>query len=102
MAFDPPVAMLPALQLLHACSFGAAHLGMMGFWRARVPRELAATAQGFAATWSGMVNASATFASGFVYAASGSLAYLRDGGDGAGRRSSARSTPADVPRRTVR
>ena len=76
MAFDPPTAMLPVLQLLHACSFGAAHLGMMGFLARAVPRELAATAQGFAATWSGVVNASATFASGFVFAASGSLAYL--------------------------
>ena len=76
MAFDPPVALLPALQLLHAASFGAAHLGMMGFLARDVPRELAATAQGFAATWSGIVNASATFISGFVYAATGSLAYL--------------------------
>ena len=76
MAFDPPVMMLPALQLLHAASFGAAHLGMMGFLARNVPRELAATAQGFAATWSGIVNASATFVSGFVYAATGSLAYL--------------------------
>jgi PPP family 3-phenylpropionic acid transporter len=76
MAFDPPAALLPALQLLHAASFGAAHLGMMGFLARAVPRELAATAQGFAATWSGIVNASATFVSGFVYAATGSLAYL--------------------------
>jgi PPP family 3-phenylpropionic acid transporter len=76
MAFDPPAAMLPALQILHAASFGAAHLGMMGFLARAVPKELAATAQGFAATWSGIVNASATFVSGFVYSASGSLAYL--------------------------
>jgi len=76
MAFDPPTAMLPALQILHAASFGAAHLGMMGFLARAVPRELAATAQGVSATWSGIVSASATFASGFVYAASGSLAYL--------------------------
>jgi PPP family 3-phenylpropionic acid transporter len=68
--------LLPALQLLHAASFGAAHLGMMGFLARAVPRELAATAQGFAATWSGIVNASATFVSGFVYAATGSFAYL--------------------------
>ena len=76
MAFDPPTAMLPALQILHAASFGAAHLGMMGFLARAVPRELAATAQGVGATWSGIVSAAATFASGFVYAASGSLAYL--------------------------
>jgi MFS transporter, PPP family, 3-phenylpropionic acid transporter len=76
MAFDPPVALLPALQLLHAASFGAAHLGMMAFMARAVPRQLAATAQGFAATWGGIVNASATFISGFIFAASGSLAYL--------------------------
>jgi PPP family 3-phenylpropionic acid transporter len=76
MAFDPPVALLPVLQLLHACSFAAAHLGMMGFMMRAVPRELAATAQGFVSTWSGIVNASATFVSGYVYAATGSLAYL--------------------------
>jgi MFS transporter, PPP family, 3-phenylpropionic acid transporter len=76
MAFDPPAALLPALQILHAASFGAAHLGMMGFLARAVPRQLAATAQGFAATWSGIVSASATFISGFVFAASGSLAYL--------------------------
>jgi PPP family 3-phenylpropionic acid transporter len=76
MAFDPPVAALPALQLLHAGSFAAAHLGMIGFMARAVPRELAATAQGFLATWSGMVNATATLASGFVYAAVGGRAYL--------------------------
>jgi PPP family 3-phenylpropionic acid transporter len=76
MAFDPPVAMLPALQLLHAASFAATHLGVMGFMAQAVPRELAATAQGFVATWSGIVTAAATALSGLVYAASGSLAYL--------------------------
>jgi PPP family 3-phenylpropionic acid transporter len=76
MAFDPPAAMLPLLQLLHAASFGATHLGVMGFLSRAVPRELAATAQGFIATLSGVVTASATALSGIAYAASGSLAYL--------------------------
>jgi MFS transporter, PPP family, 3-phenylpropionic acid transporter len=76
MAFAPPVAMLPALQILHAASFGATHLGAMGFLARAVPRELAATAQGFVATLSGMVTASATGAAGLLYAATGSLAYL--------------------------
>ncbi len=76
MAFDPPVALLVPLQLLHACSFGAAHLGLMAFMARGVPREIGATAQGFVATGSGLVNATATLASGFVYAATGSLAYL--------------------------
>jgi PPP family 3-phenylpropionic acid transporter len=76
MAFDPPGAILPLLQLLHACSFGAAHLGAMAFLARAVPKELAATAQGFLATLSGIISATATAVSGLVYAASGSLAYL--------------------------
>ena len=75
MAFDPPMALLPPLQLLHAASFGAAHLGAMGFLARAVPRELGATAQGLVATCR-YSKASATGLSGFVYAASGSLAYL--------------------------
>jgi MFS transporter, PPP family, 3-phenylpropionic acid transporter len=76
MAFDPPMAALPALQLLHAASFGAAHLGAMGFLARAVPKELAATAQGYMATLGGIVTASATAISGMVYAASGNRAYL--------------------------
>ena len=76
MAFDPPIAILLPLQILHAASFGAAHLGAMGFLARAVPRELAATAQGYVATASGIVMASATGLSGLIYAASGSLAYL--------------------------
>jgi PPP family 3-phenylpropionic acid transporter len=76
MAFDPPASLLPALQILHAASFGAAHLGAMGYLARAVPRELAATAQGFMATLGGIVTASATFLSGLAYAASGGRAYL--------------------------
>ena len=76
MAFDPPTAVLLPLQLLHAASFGAAHLGAMGFLARAVPQELAATAQGLVATVSGIVMASATGLSGLIYAASGSFAYL--------------------------
>jgi PPP family 3-phenylpropionic acid transporter len=76
MALDPPIAVLLPLQLLHAASFGAAHLGAMGFLARAVPKELAATAQGLVATVSGIVMASATGLSGLLYAASGGLAYL--------------------------
>lgn len=76
MAFDPPVAVLAPLQLLHAASFGAAHLGAMAFLARAVPKDLAATAQGMVATLSGIVIAAATGLSGLIYAASGSLAYL--------------------------
>jgi PPP family 3-phenylpropionic acid transporter len=76
MAFSPPVALLVPLQLLHACSFAATHLGLMGFMARSVPRELAARAQGYVATLASLVNASATLASGFVYAWAGGHAYL--------------------------
>ncbi len=76
MAAGPPVALLVPLQVLHACSFAATHLGLMGFMMRSVPRELAARGQGYVATLSSLVNASATLASGFVYAAVGGHAYL--------------------------
>jgi MFS transporter, PPP family, 3-phenylpropionic acid transporter len=76
MAFSPPVALLVPLQLLHACSFAATHLGLMGFMARSVPRELAGRAQGYVATLASLVNASATLASGFVYAWAGGHAYL--------------------------
>jgi PPP family 3-phenylpropionic acid transporter len=76
MAFDPPLAVLPALQLLHAASFGATHLGTMGFLARAVPRRFAATAQGALGTVSGMTQALAMALSGALYANSGSLAYL--------------------------
>ena len=71
-----PAVLLPRLQAPHAASFGAAHFGAMGFLARAVPRELAATAQGYVATLGGIVTASATGVSGLAYAASGSLAYL--------------------------
>jgi PPP family 3-phenylpropionic acid transporter len=76
MAFAPPVALLPVLQCLHALSFGAAHLGAMAFLARTVPRELAATAQGVVATGAGVVMALASGTSGWLYAVSGSQAYL--------------------------
>jgi PPP family 3-phenylpropionic acid transporter len=76
MALDPPTALLPFLQLLHAASFGAAHLGAMGYLARAVPRGLSATAQGVLATLGGIVNAAATAASGMVYASAGSAAYF--------------------------
>jgi MFS transporter, PPP family, 3-phenylpropionic acid transporter len=75
MMFDPGPWLIAPLQILHAASFGATHLGLMAFMARAVPRELAATGQGLVATMSGVVNASATLVSGFVYAALGAQAY---------------------------
>jgi MFS transporter, PPP family, 3-phenylpropionic acid transporter len=75
MAFDPPAAILPALQLLHALSFGATHLGMLGFVAAKALPNRGATAQGYLAVALGTVMAISTAASGVLFAAFGSLAY---------------------------
>jgi PPP family 3-phenylpropionic acid transporter len=75
MTFAPPAALLPALQLLHALSFGATHLGMLGFVAARALPNQGATAQGYLAIALGTTMAIATAVSGWLFAASGSLAY---------------------------
>lgn len=75
MAFDPPPALLPPLQCLHAFSFGATHLGAVAVVARRVPAELAATAQGYFAVALGLVMAAALGVSGLLYARWGSFAY---------------------------
>jgi PPP family 3-phenylpropionic acid transporter len=76
MAFEPSATVLPMLQILHAASFAATHIGAMAFLARAVPKELSATAQGTLATAGGILTASATGLSGLIYAASGSLTYL--------------------------
>lgn len=75
-AFEPGFVPLAALQLLHAASFGATHLGAIAFVARSVPKDLIATAQGIVATASAIMMAVATGLSGLVYAQAGSLAYL--------------------------
>jgi MFS transporter, PPP family, 3-phenylpropionic acid transporter len=75
MAFDPPTALLPPLQCLHALSFGATHLGALGFMARAAPAELGATAQGYLAVALGLVMAAAMGISGVLYARWGGLAY---------------------------
>jgi PPP family 3-phenylpropionic acid transporter len=75
MALDPPAAALPAMQLLHAASFGATHLGTLGFLAAKAPARQFATAQGIVAVTGGITMAGATALSGVLFAAFGSIAY---------------------------
>jgi MFS transporter, PPP family, 3-phenylpropionic acid transporter len=76
MALDPPAALLPALQLLHALSFGATHLGALGFVAAKAPPGQGATAQAHLAVALGTTMAAATAVSGVLYGRFGSLAYV--------------------------
>ena len=75
MALDPPGALLPFLQCLHALSFGATHLGMLAFIGRAAPSGLAATAQGYFAVSTGVAMAAATGLSGLLYGRFGGSAY---------------------------
>lgn len=75
MALDPPVFMLTVLQLLHALSFGATHLGALMFLARHAPSTQAATAQGYLAIASGVTMAGAMALSGVLYRDFGSVAY---------------------------
>ncbi len=77
MAFDPPVAMLVPLQMLHAVTFGVTHLGTMYFIQQAVPREQAGTAQAiFAAATGGLGMSGATLLSGYLFAPYAGMSYL--------------------------
>jgi PPP family 3-phenylpropionic acid transporter len=75
MALDPPALVLPWLQLLHAASFAATHLGALGFVARHAPAGQSATAQGYLAIAIGLVSAAATALSGWLYGAYGGRAY---------------------------
>jgi PPP family 3-phenylpropionic acid transporter len=75
MALNPPDLLLPLLQCLHALSFGATHLGALGFLARAAPEHLGATAQGYLAVANGLLMAGATVLAGGLYAAYGSGAY---------------------------
>jgi PPP family 3-phenylpropionic acid transporter len=75
MALDPPALALPWLQLLHALSFGATHLGALMFLAYHAPAGQAATAQGYLAIVAGLAMAAAMAISGVLYEDFGSRAY---------------------------
>jgi PPP family 3-phenylpropionic acid transporter len=75
MAIDPPALVLPWLQLLHALSFGATHLGALMFLAHHAPAGQAATAQGYLAIGAGAAMAVAMGVSGLLFADFGSRAY---------------------------
>ena len=75
MALDPPTLALPFLQLLHALSFGATHLGTLTYVARNTPHGQSATAQGYVAIALGTMMAVAMGLSGVLYAAVGVRAY---------------------------
>lgn len=75
MALDPSAAWLPLVQLLHALSFGATHLGALGFVARYAPPGQGATAQGYLALAIGTTMAAMTALSGVLYGVYGGRAY---------------------------
>jgi MFS transporter, PPP family, 3-phenylpropionic acid transporter len=75
MALNPPLLALPFLQLLHALSFGATHLGALGFVVRNAPPARGATAQGYLAIAVGAAMAGAMAISGVLVETFGSGAY---------------------------
>ena len=77
MAFDPPVALLFPLQILHAGSFAATHLGAMHWIARSVPDHQAGTAQALLSTITGGIGmGGAILLSGWLYPAFGGAGYL--------------------------
>lgn len=64
-----------ALQTLHGLSFGAVHLGMVGYLAKVVPAKWAATGQSLAATSSGFMMAAGMALSGRLYAVDQAFAF---------------------------
>jgi PPP family 3-phenylpropionic acid transporter len=76
MAFEPGLAASYGLQLLHAFSFGATHLGSIAAVSALAPLAQRARVQGYVASCAAMLTALATAGSGVLVARFGSAAYL--------------------------
>jgi PPP family 3-phenylpropionic acid transporter len=64
---EPSLAVLVVIQLLHALSFGATHLGTMGLLAHRVPGHSLATAQGTLTASIGIISATATILCGRLF-----------------------------------
>jgi PPP family 3-phenylpropionic acid transporter len=74
---EPPLAVLFAVQALHAGSFGFTHLGTMHFIRERVPENMRNSVQGlYSVLSSGVLLSSTMWASGTLYGALGGGAWF--------------------------
>jgi PPP family 3-phenylpropionic acid transporter len=75
MPQEPGLAVLSFAQGLHALSFGATHLGVMGLLARLVPGRIMPNAQGYIATATGIVMASTGIVCGLVFASLGQSIY---------------------------
>jgi PPP family 3-phenylpropionic acid transporter len=75
MSVDPPVFVLPFLQLLHALSFGFTYLGALNYVAGRAAAGQAATAQGHLNVVASAAGGLAAALSGVLYSDFGSSSY---------------------------
>jgi PPP family 3-phenylpropionic acid transporter len=75
LAFDPTGWTLPVLQLLHALSFGASHLGAVAFIAHAAPEGRGATAQGYFSVVQGVTLSACMLLAGMLYEAVGVASY---------------------------
>ena len=76
MGFDPPLALLIPLQVLHGVTFGATHIGAIYFMSKAVPEDHNGTAQAlYASVTAGVALGGAMLLAGRLYAAYGGQAY---------------------------
>jgi PPP family 3-phenylpropionic acid transporter len=75
LAFDPVGWALPLLQLLHAFSFGASHLGAVAFIAHAAPEGRSATALGYFSILGGITFSVCMLLAGTLYQAIGVAAY---------------------------
>jgi PPP family 3-phenylpropionic acid transporter len=77
LALSPPLWLLLPVQLLHAGTFCAVHLGMMHFVLRATPPHLVGTAQSlYSAVTIGIFFSIGNYSSGALFASVGSLGYL--------------------------
>jgi len=77
MSFNPPLALLIPVQMLHGLTYGASHLGAIHFISKAVPEGAQGTAQAcYATVAAGLLMGGATLLAGLFYARAGGLAYL--------------------------
>jgi hypothetical protein len=85
MGLDPPLSVLVPLQVLHAATFGATHVGAIHFIGRNVPETQAGTAQAlYASVTGGIAMGAAMLAAGPLYAAHAGAAYWAMAGLAAG------------------
>jgi MFS transporter, PPP family, 3-phenylpropionic acid transporter len=76
MGFDPPLALLIPLQVLHGVTFGGTHIGAIYFMAKAVPENHNGTAQAlYASVTAGVAMGGAMLLAGQLYAAYGGQAY---------------------------